>query len=266
MSMLHPTEARQCKSCGNGWYAQAGYSSLKPGPILFDAGQNAALSHSRSKYEQHKFCPRCGSDKVKTNRSKGFVPTVAQQQAAPVVVNVQVNATVGAVEAQPPQPTQHTTPAQPAPVAAPFVPTQRSPAEPDTFTPSFRLPASDALSARLHPPVRNPSLGLGDHVHNAGCLDGTCELVGQQIPNNSPARYLTFAAWLVVAVFVWIVQYAITVPLGCLNAVAHTPKTRALGVFAIIFCGFGWAYTLVCFAAPAIPRDVLRPWGLAKPE
>jgi hypothetical protein len=61
---------------------------------MFNAGQNAALAHSRNKYEQHKFCLRCGSDKVKTVRGKGFVPTAAQQvqmaAAAPVAVSVSV--------------------------------------------------------------------------------------------------------------------------------------------------------------------------------
>jgi len=65
--------------------------------MLFNAGQNAALAHSRSKYEQHKFCPRCGSDKVKTVRGRGFVPTAAQyvQGAAAPVVNVNVNVSTG---------------------------------------------------------------------------------------------------------------------------------------------------------------------------
>ena len=97
MSLRHPTEARLCKPCGNAWYAQAGYSSLRPGPILFGAGQNVALAHSRSKYEQHKFCARCGSDQVKTVRGSGFVPSAAQQvqTAASPVVNVQVNVNNG---------------------------------------------------------------------------------------------------------------------------------------------------------------------------
>lgn len=97
MSLLHPTEARLCNSCGNAWYAQARYSPLKPGAILFNAGQNAALAHSRNKYEQHKFCPRCGSDNVRTVPSQGFVPTAAHYgQAGPVNVNVNVNTGSGA--------------------------------------------------------------------------------------------------------------------------------------------------------------------------
>lgn len=97
MSLLHPIDARLCDSCGNAWFAQARYSPLKPGAILFNAGQNAALAHSRNKYEQHKFCPRCGSDNVRTVPSQGFVPTAAHYgQAGPVNVNVNVNTGSGA--------------------------------------------------------------------------------------------------------------------------------------------------------------------------
>lgn len=269
MSLTHPTEARQCKPCGNAWYAQAGYSSLKPGPIMFNAGQNAALAHSRSKYEQHKFCPRCGSDKVKTVRGKGFVPTAAQQvhmaAAAPVAVSVNVNVNTGGSTAPADVPVVEavSTAASPTPVA-PSIPAQRLSPEPDgVFVPSFGLPASDVLSSRLRPPVRRPSLGLGDHVHNADCLDGACGLIAEPVPSQGAMRYVTFAVWLFVAVFVWFVQYAFVVPLACLPAVAHTSKTRLVGYFAILFCGLGVFYSLYYLAAPAVPRDALRPWGLA---
>lgn len=266
MSLTHPTEARQCKPCGNAWYAQAGYSSLKPGPIMFNAGQNAALAHSRNKYEQHKFCARCGSDKVRTLRGKDFVPTAAQHvqiAAAPVAVSVNVNVHTGGGSTPPDlsviEPIPTATPAVPV---TPSVPAQRLSTEPDSvFAPAFGLPVSDVLRSRLRPPVRRPSLGLGDHVHNTDCLDGNCGLITEPIPNQSALRYVTFAAWLVVALFVWLVQYAFVVPLACLPAVAHAPKTRLLGYFAILFCGLGIFYSLFYLAAPAVPRDALRPWG-----
>lgn len=77
MSPTPPAEAHLCTRCGNAWYAR--------------------VDHSRSEYDQHEPCPRCGSHEVRTSRDPGFVPTAAQQpQSGPgPVVNVNVHVNTG---------------------------------------------------------------------------------------------------------------------------------------------------------------------------
>ena len=78
MSFFHPVKPRNCKSCNYKWFAESGWTGSRPNPWMHNAGRNVALQHSRSKHEQFKYCPRCGSKKVLTAQEKGFVPTAAQ--------------------------------------------------------------------------------------------------------------------------------------------------------------------------------------------
>ncbi|HWH29771.1 MAG TPA: hypothetical protein VNU26_12525, partial [Mycobacteriales bacterium] len=59
--------------------------------------------------------------------------------------------------------------------------------------------------------------------------------------------------------------YSLIVPLAWLGAVAHSTGAKALGWFAILFCGLGPFYALFYLCSPAVPRQALCPWGLNLP-
>ncbi|MCU1592215.1 MAG: hypothetical protein JWP11_3471 [Frankiales bacterium] len=84
------------------------------------------------------------------------------------------------------------------------------------------------------------------------------------IPHHGSGRYLKFALWCLVAVFVWCAQYMYVVPLACLPVIAQTPGARKWGYVAILLFGFGWIYSIMAALNPRVPRDVVRPWGFSR--
>jgi len=133
------------------------------------------------------------------------------------------------------------------------------------YTPPFQMPTSDVLRRNVPMLARRAALGLGDHVHNAECLERECALLSTSVPAKVTTRPWAIVGWLLVAACVWLVQYFFIVPLVWLGAVAHSTGAKALGWFAILLCGLGPFYALFYLCSPAVPRQALRPWGLNAP-
>lgn len=58
-------EHRLCAACGHTWWAiRRVRPAARPGPLLFDAGQNIALQDLWRRYEEWARCPSCGSERV----------------------------------------------------------------------------------------------------------------------------------------------------------------------------------------------------------
>lgn len=133
------------------------------------------------------------------------------------------------------------------------------------YVPPFQMPTSDVLRRTIPQLARRNELGLGDHVHTGRCLEQGCALLNASVPGRVTARPWAMFGWLLVAVCVWLVQYSLIVPLAWLGAVAHSGGAKAVGWFAILLCGFGPLYSLFYLAAPSVPRQALRPWGLNAP-
>jgi NADH pyrophosphatase NudC (nudix superfamily) len=95
MGFLTPEEARTCQSCGFSWFAErvgkpskpAGYTSL--GALAGDAaaaasGGAASAAKYQAKlqrYNRWRYCPRCGSKKVKSVSKRDFRPSDSQISA-----------------------------------------------------------------------------------------------------------------------------------------------------------------------------------------
>ena len=199
----------------------------------------------------------------------------------PQAVNVSVSVNVGQqpVPQAPPPPQQDAAgvagvPPQYAPPstyvhtavnagAAPW-PAATTPAVPrGPYTPPFQMPTSDVLRRTIPALGRRDGLGLGDHVHTAGCLEQGCALLTTAVPAKVNARPWVMFGWLLVAACVWLVQYSFVVPLAWLGAVAHSTGAKAVGWFLILLCGLGPFYALFYLCSPAVPRQALTPWGLS---
>jgi hypothetical protein len=148
-------------------------------------------------------------------------------------------------------------------VGAPSLPTVTTAAVPQgPYMPPFQMPTSDVLRRTIPKLARRDDLGLGDHVHTAGCLEGGCALLTTALPAKVNTRPLAIFGWLLVAACMWLVQYSFILPLAWLGAVAHSTGAKAAGWFAILLCGLGPFYALFYLCSPAVPRRALTPWGL----
>ena len=177
----------------------------------------------------------------------------------PQPVHVNVNVTVGGASAAPAPPVT----AAPAWQAA-VPPHQTSGQSTAPYTPPFSLPASDVLRRKVPMFAHPEPFALGDHVHNAQCIDNGCGLLTTQLPPRVTAKPWAVVGWLLVALLVWALQYSVVVPLAWLGAVAKSGGARLVGWIAILFCGFGPFYSLFYLCSANVPRHALQPWGLSK--
>lgn len=204
---------------------------------------------------------------------------VVPPQSVSVNVNVSVNVGQQAPQQQVPQqpgavPQQYAPPQYAPPAAqvntavhvgAPAWPVATTSVPRGTYVPPFQMPTSDVLRRTIPKLARRSELGLGDHVHTAGCLEQGCALLSASVPAKVTARPWAMCGWLLVAACLWLVQYSLVVPLAWLGAVAHSGGAKAIGWFAILLCGFGPFYSLFYLCSPSVPRQALRPWGLNAP-
>lgn len=248
MSLLHPVEPRLCKVCGHKWFAEAGHSRVRPGPVLFSAHQNTGLAYSRGKYEQWRHCPTCGTNKVKRVSKAGFVPTAA----TPPAVVVQVQPVMA--------------PYVPVPVQSMPVPLQSMPVAPPPAAPrpapslNRDLPGDDLIRRAIASTRRRP-LELGEHVHSAGCVEDGCTLLGQRAHDPGPKQYAqALLAVLVAVLFAWPLQYCYVTPLVGLRYATSDSRSRTWGIVGVV-CGLGVFYSLAYLAMPQVPRQALTPWG-----